>query len=69
MRPLTPEETRIFFEKLAQFIGRSIKQLLDAKGGKFCFRLHNDRVYYVRKDMVGISKMIGRKNLLSVGVV
>lgn len=69
MRPLTPEETRIFFEKLANYIGRSIKHLLDAKGGKFCFRMHNDRVYYLRKDIVGFAKAVGRKNLLSAGVV
>jgi len=68
MRPLTPEETRIFFEKLANYIGRSIKHLLDAKGGKFCFRMHNDRVYYLRKDIVGFAKSVGRKNLMSAGV-
>ena len=48
MRPLTEEETKIFFEKLAKYIGRNIKFLIDRPDEPHCFRLHNDRVYYVR---------------------
>eukprot|EP01084_Bolivina_argentea_P168534 292241_1 len=68
MRPLTPEETRVFFQKLAKYIGRSIKNLLDAKNGKYCFRVHKDRIYYLRKDLVGFSQVIERKKLMSVGI-
>ena len=41
MRPLTEEETKIFFEKLAKYIGRSIKNLIDRSDATYCFRLHN----------------------------
>eukprot|EP00483_Globobulimina_turgida_P009403 UN09422 len=68
MRLLSPEETRVFFEKLAKYIGRSIKHLLDSKGGKFCFRIHQDRIFYLRKDMVGFAKAVERKKLMSAGI-
>jgi len=48
MRPLTDEETTTFFEKLAAYIGRNIKQLIERADEPYCFRLHRDRVYYVR---------------------
>jgi len=47
MRPLTEEETKIFFEKLTKYIGENIKLLLERADGAYCFRLHRDRVYYV----------------------
>ena len=45
MRPLTEEEMKIFFEKLAKYIGNGIKALVDRPDGRYCFRLHRDRVY------------------------
>ena len=47
MRPLTEDELKIFFEKLAKYIGQGIKALVDRPDGRYCFRLHRDRVYYV----------------------
>ena len=52
MRPLTDEETKIFFEKLNKYIGENIKMLIDREDGKYCFRLHKDRVYYVSEKIM-----------------
>merc|ERR1712154_234966 len=67
MRPLSPEETRMFFEKLANFIGRKIKTLLDAENGKFVFRIHDDRIYYVRKDLLGFARAVPKNNMMCAG--
>ncbi len=48
MRPLTDDETKVLFEKLANYIGKNIEQLINRPDEKCCFRLHKDRVYYVR---------------------
>lgn len=47
MRPLTEDETKIFFEKLSNYIGRNIKHLIDRPDEEYCFRLHKERVYYL----------------------
>ena len=52
MRPLTDEETKIFFEKLSKYIGENIKLLIDREDGTYCFRLHKDRVYYVSEKIM-----------------
>ena len=44
MRALTEEEMKAFFEKLANFIGPSIKDMLDRSDQPHVFRLHKDRV-------------------------
>ncbi len=44
MRALTEEEMKTFFEKLANFIGPSIKDMLDRSDQPHVFRLHKDRV-------------------------
>eukprot|EP01138_Halocafeteria_seosinensis_P005886 gb/GECG01006018.1/.p1 GENE.gb/GECG01006018.1/~~gb/GECG01006018.1/.p1 ORF type:complete len:181 (+),score=19.70 gb/GECG01006018.1/:1-543(+) len=67
MRPLTEEETKTFFEKLAKIIGRDIKSLIDRQDEKYCFRLHKDRVYYVSERMMRIATNIGTKQLVSLG--
>ena len=40
MRPLTEEELKIFFDKLAKYVGQGIKALIDRPDGRWCFRLH-----------------------------
>ena len=45
--------SKIFFAKLAKYIGHAIKALVDKPDGKYCFRLHRDRVYYVNEAQVG----------------
>lgn len=67
MRPLTDEETKSFFDKLSKYIGENIKLLLDRPDGSYCFRLHRDRIFYVREDLMKKAGNISRKNLLSMG--
>ena len=52
MRPLTEEETKIFFEKLSKYIGENVKHLIDRSDGTYCFRLHRERVYYVSEKIM-----------------
>uniref|UniRef100_A0A6A7G7S9 60S ribosome subunit biogenesis protein NIP7 homolog n=1 Tax=Hirondellea gigas TaxID=1518452 RepID=A0A6A7G7S9_9CRUS len=67
MRPLTEEETRIFFEKLAKFIGRNIKQLVDRPDENHVFRLHKDRVYYVSETVMKTAQLLTRDKLACLG--
>ena len=67
MRPLTDEETKIFFEKLNKYIGENIKMLIDREDGKYCFRLHKDRVYYVsEKIMKQVRHKCGQSDIFNV---
>ena len=52
MRPLTEDETRVFFEKLSKYIGENIKDLIDRSDGVYCFRLHRERVFYVSERIM-----------------
>uniref|UniRef100_A0A3Q2Z7K3 NIP7 nucleolar pre-rRNA processing protein n=1 Tax=Hippocampus comes TaxID=109280 RepID=A0A3Q2Z7K3_HIPCM len=67
MRPLTEEETKTFFEKLSKYIGENIKLLVDRPDGTYCFRLHNNRVYYMSQNILKLSTNISRDKLVSVG--
>lgn len=49
MRPLTEEETKTLFEKLANYTGGSLKNLIQPlsdspNADRYVFRLHRDRV-------------------------
>lgn len=55
------------FEKLYKFIGKSLKNLIDRPDEPYCFRLHNNRVYYVREQMMKKATNIGRDHLVSLG--
>ena len=67
MRPLTEEETKLFFEKLAKYIGEDIKALLERDDGHYCFRLHRDRVYYVSERNMKQAANVARENLVCLG--
>jgi len=67
MRPLTEDETKTFFEKLAKYIGRNIKYLLERQDGEWVFRLHKDRVYYVNEELMKRAVSADRKHLMSFG--
>ncbi|XP_066912231.1 60S ribosome subunit biogenesis protein NIP7 homolog [Clytia hemisphaerica] len=67
MRPLTEEETKVVFEKLTKYIGENVKCLIDRPDGLYCFRLHKDRIYYVKEDIMKKATNIGRPNLISLG--
>lgn len=40
------------FEKLYKFIGKGIKNLIDRPDEPHCFRMHKNRVYYVRESLM-----------------
>ncbi|XP_029624468.1 60S ribosome subunit biogenesis protein NIP7 homolog [Salmo trutta] len=67
MRPLTDDETKTMFEKLSKYIGENIKLLVDRPDGTYCFRLHNDRVYYISERILKLATNIARGKLVSVG--
>mmetsp|Transcript_20032 Transcript_20032/g.38827 ORF Transcript_20032/g.38827 Transcript_20032/m.38827 type:complete len:185 (-) Transcript_20032:314-868(-) len=67
MRPLTEEEMTTFFEKLAKYIGRNIRHLLDRKDGNYCFRLQKDRVYYASETLVRKAQSVPKENLAAFG--
>jgi len=68
MRPLTEEETKTMFDKLAKYIGaENIKLLVDRSDGTYCFRLHRERVYYVSEKIMKQAGNVARENLISLG--
>lgn len=68
MRPLTEEETKVVFEKLANYIGRNISFLIDNQTASHVFRLQKDRVYYVSEQIANFATSVSRKQLMSLGV-
>ncbi|CED82455.1 cytosolic large ribosomal subunit protein [Phaffia rhodozyma] len=68
MRPLTEEETKAVFSKLANYIGKNLVHLVDRpEGEEHCFRLHKDRVYYLPTPLMKQAISIARPNLISLG--
>lgn len=68
MRPLTEEETKVLFQKLAEYIGRSIEKLIDRSDERHCFRIASkDRVYYVSESVMKGATSISKENILSFG--
>lgn len=39
------------FEKLFKFVGSNLKTLTERQGETYCFRLHNDKVFYIRESL------------------
>ncbi|KAI8867806.1 putative NIP7-required for efficient 60S ribosome subunit biogenesis [Ramicandelaber brevisporus] len=68
MRPLTEEETKTFFGKLANYIGKNIQHLINRPDEPYCFRLHRDRVYYISERVLRQAISVARDRLLSVGI-
>ncbi|KAK8807840.1 hypothetical protein WA158_007369 [Blastocystis sp. Blastoise] len=67
MRPLTDEETKIFFEKLTKYIGNNVDQLINRPDDPHCFRLHKDRVYYISENVLRVAGNVARGNIVSIG--
>jgi 60S ribosome subunit biogenesis protein NIP7 len=67
MRPLSEDETKIFFEKLSNYIGRNIKHLIDRPDEEFCFRLHKERVYYLSQALARRAAHAERDKLVHMG--
>eukprot|EP00753_Platysulcus_tardus_P005959 PLAT13814.1.p1 GENE.PLAT13814.1~~PLAT13814.1.p1 ORF type:complete len:206 (+),score=66.50 PLAT13814.1:77-619(+) len=67
MRPLTEDETMLLFEKLSKFIGKNIEALIEPAEEPACFRLHENRVYYMTESMMRKAAHFGRDDLACVG--
>ncbi|KAH8929461.1 60S ribosome subunit biogenesis protein NIP7 [Atractiella rhizophila] len=67
MRPLTEEETKSLFSKLANYVGNNLVKLIDREDDPHVFRLHKDRVYYMPTSLLGFSTSVARPNLVSAG--
>lgn len=83
MRPLTEDESKLVFTKLANYIvspypsvlvvtlmsskGKNLVHLIDRTDEPYCFRLHKDRVYYVSESSMRLGVSVARPNLISVG--
>eukprot|EP00815_Leptocylindrus_aporus_P008500 CAMPEP_0116068856 /NCGR_PEP_ID=MMETSP0322-20121206/11920_1 /TAXON_ID=163516 /ORGANISM="Leptocylindrus danicus var. apora, Strain B651" /LENGTH=180 /DNA_ID=CAMNT_0003556067 /DNA_START=42 /DNA_END=587 /DNA_ORIENTATION=+ len=67
MRPLTEEETKLVFQKLDIFIGRSIEKLINHPVERHCFRLHSNRVFYISESVMKAACSVSRDNLMACG--
>lgn len=67
MRPLTEDETKSLFEKLANYIGKNLVNLIDRPDDPHVFRLHRDRVYYCSEANMRLAISVSRPNLMSLG--
>uniref|UniRef100_T1ISC8 60S ribosome subunit biogenesis protein NIP7 homolog n=1 Tax=Strigamia maritima TaxID=126957 RepID=T1ISC8_STRMM len=67
MRPLTTQESEVFFDKLSKYIGENMRLLIDRPDGTYCFRFHNNRVFYVSDKIMKLAASIARENLQSLG--
>jgi 60S ribosome subunit biogenesis protein NIP7 len=67
MRLLTEEETKVVFEKLANYIGRNISFLVDNPTDPHVFRLQKDRVYYIPEQVAKFATLVARLQLMLVG--
>lgn len=48
-------------------IGENLQLLVDRPDGTYCFRLHNDRVYYVSEKILKLAANISGDKLVSLG--
>ena len=46
------QETKTVLEKLYKYIGKNIKNVVERRDEPHCFRLHSNRVYYVRESLM-----------------
>eukprot|EP00240_Pyramimonas_obovata_P007306 CAMPEP_0118933718 /NCGR_PEP_ID=MMETSP1169-20130426/12276_1 /TAXON_ID=36882 /ORGANISM="Pyramimonas obovata, Strain CCMP722" /LENGTH=180 /DNA_ID=CAMNT_0006876523 /DNA_START=69 /DNA_END=611 /DNA_ORIENTATION=+ len=67
MRPLEEEEVKQVFEKLHKYIGKNIKNMIDRPDDPHCLRLHRNRVFYVREEVMRRAISVARKNLVALG--
>jgi len=67
MRPLTEEESKVVFTKLANYVGKNLVHLIDRPDDPHCFRVHKERVYFVSEASMKLAISIARPNLMSLG--
>lgn len=73
MRPLTETETKTLFEKLANYTGSSLKNLIaplddSPNADRYVFRLQGNRVFYVLLSTANLATSMARDSLLSLGI-
>ena len=56
-----------FFEKLSVYIGSRVKDLIDRPSDPHVFRLHKNRVYYIREALVRKAAFCERRRLVGLG--
>lgn len=75
MRPLDEKETSAVFEKLFKFVGNNLKNIVenpshegpDSNPGRYCFRLHKNKIFYASESLVKRATNVARPNLVSLG--
>lgn len=51
-------------EKLYKYIGKNIKNIVERRDEPHCFRLHSNRVYYVRESLMRRATNVGHHHEL-----
>ncbi|XRB06888.1 ribosome subunit biogenesis protein NIP7 [Pycnococcus provasolii] len=67
MRPLTDEESRMVFEKMYKFVGKSIKTIVDDPANPHLLRVHRQKVYYIREEICKRAGNVARDHLVALG--
>jgi len=67
MRPLTEEETKSVFEKLHKFLGKNLKNLVERTDEDHVFRLHKNRIFYVRESLLRRATNVAGDKLVHLG--
>ncbi|KAJ6810690.1 60S ribosome subunit biogenesis protein NIP7 [Iris pallida] len=72
MRPLDEKETTAVFDKMMKFSGVNLAHIVNRSGGeagRYVFRLHKNRVYYVSDSLVRRATNVSRERLASLGII
>lgn len=69
MRPLSEDETRVFFTKLSQFLGDNVRFLIEREDEQYVFRLHEERVFYMSETQWKAVQNFSRENIVSAGTI
>lgn len=65
MRILKSDEDKKVMEKLENFIGDNVKDLLET----YELRLNNQRIFLITKELLKASSQLGRDTIISCGVI
>ena len=69
MRSLNEDETKKLFAKLSKYIGANTKHLIERKDEEWCFRFHNNRIWYMPARLEKFASSVARKSLMGIGVL
>uniref|UniRef100_A0A2P2I1J4 60S ribosome subunit biogenesis protein NIP7 homolog n=1 Tax=Hirondellea gigas TaxID=1518452 RepID=A0A2P2I1J4_9CRUS len=69
MRTLSENETKVLFAKIMKYIGENVKLLIKRPDGDYCFRIHNNRVFYVSERHMKLASTIPKDLLVSMGTI